>query len=201
MIEGDELLLADGTRISVATGKKIQQTKTSYSIPNTTEAQRLVTAANRKLSDLPAMPETMNVVAVILSYTLFGVTDDEIAIATNLPLDQIRRIKMMAEYDEMHDTVIKQIMESETTDVRNLFSQFSRKAAYKVADLADSDNEVIALTASKDILDRAGHRPADMIVEQRNKMETDLTIKFVREDKTQSMPVIDLKPINTGGTQ
>lgn len=195
-IEDGKLTLHDGTQIDVMTGKKVKTTTTSYEIPNTTQAQDMVIATRRKLSDLPTIPEHMNVVGVILAYSLFGLAEDEVAIATGLPIDQIHRIKMMSEYDRMHTAVVEQVMKHETTQVKDYITQASMKAAKKMVELVDSETEVVSQIAAKDILDRAGHRPADFIAEQRSKSETDLTIKFVKEDRTKPMPTIDLKPIN-----
>lgn len=197
--EDGQLQLADGSKIDMLTGKKVRVEQTRYTVPSMTEAQELVLNTRRKLSDLPALPENMNVIGVILSYSLFGLAEDEIAIATNLPLDQVTRIKMMPEYNEMLEAVQNQVLRSEVSNVKNFISAHAHKAAHKMLEHIDSENEMTSLMASKDILDRAGHRPADHIIEQRMKSESDLTIKFVKEDRSQPMPVIDLKPIPQGG--
>lgn len=196
MIENGELVLKDGTRIDMVSGKKVHVETSHYEVPTRSEAQDIVVTARRKLADLPAMPEHMNVIGVILSYSLFGLENEEIAIATGLPLEQVNRIKMMAEYDEMHTAVTTQIMRGETENVRTFITSASMKAAKKMVQHIDSENEIISMQAAKDVMDRAGHRPADMIIEQRSKSESDLTIKFVKEDRTQPMPTIDMKPVS-----
>jgi hypothetical protein len=47
------------------------------------------------------------------------------------------------------------------------------------------------MTAAKDVLDRAGQRPVD-IIEHRHKMEGGLTIEYV--DKKDDIPTIDITP-------
>jgi hypothetical protein len=47
------------------------------------------------------------------------------------------------------------------------------------------------LGVAKDVLDRAGHRPAD-IIEHRHKMEGGLTIEYV--EKKDDIPTIDITP-------
>jgi hypothetical protein len=69
----------------------------------------------------------------------------------------------------------------------------AKDAANKVIELAASDSEVLAFKASQDVLDRAGHRPAD-IVEHRVKMEDALNIVFIKKDETQEVPTIDVTP-------
>jgi hypothetical protein len=46
--------------------------------------------------------------------------------------------------------------------------------------------------AAKDFLDRAGHRPAD-IVEHRHRMDGGLTIEIIRKDKDDVAPMIDME--------
>jgi hypothetical protein len=58
---------------------------------------------------------------------------------------------------------------------------------------AKSDNDVLSFKASQDILDRAGHRPAD-IVEHRHKLEDALHIVIEHKDDGKSVPMIDITP-------
>lgn len=192
----ETISLADGTQIDVSTGKIVRQSSvTSITVPTNSEAQKLVTAARRKVSDLPALPATMTPIAAVLSYSLFGLEDAEIAIALTLPIDQVVRIKMMPEYDSMLAAVCEQIMQAETANIRNVFTQKSKKAAETMVDIMEnSDSDMMKITAAKDVLDRAGHRPADMVIEQRSRNESELRIKFVKEDRTSPLPVIDITP-------
>jgi hypothetical protein len=65
-------------------------------------------------------------------------------------------------------------------------------AAKKIINLAQSDAEVLAFKASQDVLDRAGHRPVD-IVEHRHKMEDALNIVYIKKDETIPVPTIDVE--------
>ena len=72
-----------------------------------------------------------------------------------------------------------------------MFVSKSANAANVMVDIMeDSENgPVTRMAAAKDVLDRAGHRPAD-IVEHKIKMEGGLTIEYV--DKKDDIPVIDI---------
>ena len=72
-----------------------------------------------------------------------------------------------------------------------MFADKSRNAATTVVGLLNSDNETTQLSAAKDILDRAGHRPVD-VIEHRHKMEGGLTIEYV--EKKDDIPTIDITP-------
>jgi hypothetical protein len=88
-------------------------------VPTHAEAQRLVTGTRRKLSELPEVPRTMNAVGIVLSYTLFGLDDEEIAVATGLSVDQIGRIKLDDPYAQMYTAVVQTILDAETSVVRD----------------------------------------------------------------------------------
>ena len=186
------LRLADGTL--VYPGGRTESVARSepefVEIPTHAEAQRIITATRRKLADLPEMPRTMNTISVVLSYSLFGLDDEEIGIATGLGVEQIGRIKMSDPYTQMHEGIVRTIMESETTIVRDLLAQNARSAAMVVVDSLSAPSRADRMAAAKDILDRSGHRPSD-VVEHRHRMEGGLVIEIVRKD-ANALPVIDI---------
>jgi len=161
-------------------------------VPTHAEAQRIVTAARRKLSELPEVPRTMNAVSVVLAYSLFGLDDEEIAIATGLSVEQIGRIKVGDPYTQMHDAVVRTVLDSETNVVRELFVKNARAAAQVVVRAMEEGTRSDRMAAAKDVLDRSGHRPSD-VVEHRHRMDGGLVIEIVKRDGAQ-MPVIDMEP-------
>lgn len=161
-------------------------------VPTNREATRLVVEARKKLADLPDVPKTMNTVSVVLSYTLFGLADVEIALATGMTETQIGIVKMHDAYTQMHDAVITSIISTESNDVRSLFEQHSRRAVNTMLSVLDnSKSEVNKIVVARDLLDRAGHRPAD-VVEHRHKMDGGLTIEIITRDKN-AIPTIELE--------
>ena len=151
----ESLVLADGTQINPISGGVVQD-ETFVEVPNTAEIKREITASRKRIADLPVPPAQMNTLSVIISYTLFGLNDEE----------------------------------SDLSDVRGLFVQKSRTAADKMFALMDSESETTRMVASKDVLDRAGQRPID-IIEHRHKMEGGLTIHYV--EKKDNIPTIDME--------
>jgi hypothetical protein len=159
-------------------------------VPTYAEAQRIVTATRRKISDLPEVPRTMNAVGIILSYTMFGLDDEEISIATGLSVEQIGRIKIGDPYTQMHEAIVRSILEAETEVVRDLFTKNATRAAKTVISALEEGSRSDRMAAAKDILDRSGHRPSD-VVEHRHRMDGGLVIEIVRRDATV-LPVIDM---------
>ena len=189
----EPLRLADG-KLVYPDGKVVDpnkpQQKRFIQVPTNQEAQALIVATRRKISDLPDIPKVTNPVSVVISYTLFGLSDEEIALATNLTTNQITNIKLSAVYKSMHADIINSVLSAEADTVRDIFVQKSRRAALNIADGLDSDNPAERLLASKEVLDRAGFRPAD-IVEHRHRIDGGLTIEVIKKD-TNNSPIIDL---------
>lgn len=189
----EPLRLADG-KLVYPDGKVVDpnkpQQKRFIQVPTNQEAQALIVATRRKISDLPDIPKVTNPVSVVISYTLFGLSDEEIALATNLTTSQITNIKSSAVYKSMHADIVNSILSAEADTVRDIFVQKSRRAALNITDGLDSDNPAERLLASKEVLDRAGFRPAD-IVEHRHNISGGLAIEIIKKVEDNS-PLIDL---------
>ena len=194
--DNEPLVLADGTRIDPVSGKVIKaQTNQFISVPSPSEAQRIVARTRMTIADLPAPPKELSGVALVAFYTLFGLNDRDICIAVSnqLTIEQIETIRKLDAYIEFMTNAKANILHSETETVRDLFQEKAKTAAQKIVALAESDNDVLAFKASQDVLDRAGHRPAD-IVEHRHKMEDALNIVVITKNAGQVMPTIDVTP-------
>lgn len=196
--QGEPLRLADGSLVypggRVVGRDTIPEPVRFVEIPTHREAQKVITATRRKLSELPEVPKTMNAVSIVLSYTLFGLGDEEIAIATNLTVDQVGRIKCSDPFTQMYDAVVRNIMESETDVVRDILAKNARDAAAAMVEALQAGNRSDRMAAAKDILDRSGHRPAD-VIEHRHKVDGGLVIEYVKRDTSDRFPTIDMDGI------
>src|SRR5215472_4045336 len=134
----EPLKLADGSLVFPG-GRMVRGGGEEFvEIPTHREAQRVITATRRKVSDLPEVPKTMNAIGAVLSYTLFGLDDEEIAIATGFTTDQIGRIKVSDPYTSMHEVVVRTILDSETDVVRELLTKNAKAAATVMVDALQS---------------------------------------------------------------
>ena len=184
----EPLVLADGTKINPVDGHVVTD-EVLVEVPNTAELKREIVASRKRISDLPVPPSQMNTISVIISYSMFGITDEDISNTLLIPIEQLQAIKSSDVYAGLQQQLLKNIVESDLSDVRGLFVQKSRKAAKTMFDLLDSDSESTRGVAAKDVLDRAGQRPVD-VVEHRHKMEGGLTIEYV--EKKNDIPTIDV---------
>ena len=188
----EPLVLADGTKINPMDGGLVSD-EVFVKVPNTQELKREIVASRMRVSDLPVPPKQMNTLSVILSYSLQGINDFDIANIISVNIDKLHTIKQSDPYKELQSTIIKNITESDLSDVRGMFVQKSRNAAQVMFDVIDDADIGVGtkMVAAKDILDRAGQRPVD-VVEHRHKMEGGLVIEYV--EKKDDLPTIDITP-------
>ena len=151
----------------------------------------------RRLIDLPLPPQKMNGISIILTYKMIGLTDNEIATATGLTMDQVGQIIVSDAFGELRQMVLENIHAMDADTIRTAMKENATMGVQRIGQLINSEDEAIALSASKDALDRDGYRPAD-VVEHRHKMEGGLVIEVIRRDHSQTAPVIDADFTNVG---
>jgi hypothetical protein len=189
----EPLVLADGTKINPEDGLVLPADGDFLvEVPNTQDLQREVTAARKRISDLPVPPAQMNTLSVILCYTLFGISEHDLALTLSIPIEQLRTVKMSDAYSSMQASLLDSIMKSDEADVRDLFIMKSRNAANVMFNLMGSESEATRGSAAKDILDRAGQRPVD-VIEHKHKIEGGLRIEYIEHSK-EDIPIIDVTP-------
>lgn len=185
------LVLADGTKIDPQTGRKVKENR--IEIPSATEAQKLVTKTRRTLADLPAPDKQMSAFAVVGMYSLYGLLDHEIAVATGLAVEQVERIKQQRLYQDFVNDVCKTVRAAEADVVRDLITNHANDAVKRVVEVMHDEDAgpAVQLNAAKDILDRAGHRPADVVITKTQEEKT-LRIEYVEVDESANAPTIDV---------
>jgi hypothetical protein len=191
----EPLILADGTRIDPVTGKGIKdktERKGFTIIPSASEAQAIVAKTRRSIADLPMPSNQMNALSLVLFYKMYGLSNNDVAITVGISLEQVKNIQALEQYKNLFADIQKSVLEHEADDIREFFKQNAKGAASKIVEIAQEDEGVLGFKASQDILDRAGHRPAD-VVEHRHTMENSLRIEYI--DKKAAAP--DIPSIET----
>jgi len=146
----------------------------------------------RRIGDLPDTPRVMNAVNVVIGYSLFGMNDVDICAATKLTQDQLNKLRDGEAYTHMRDVIVRGVLNAEASSVRDLFEQHSRQATMVVVSSLHQGSRATRLSAARDLLDRAGHRPAD-VVEHRHRIEGGLVIEVVRKDERENAPTIEME--------
>jgi hypothetical protein len=183
---GEPLRLADGRL--VYPGGNLSEPESSVP-PEPTKAPKII-AERRRISDLPATPKQMNAIGAVLAYSLYGLDTEEVAQAIGTTIEQIDRIKSCDPYTQMHDAIVRTVLDSETDVVRELIAKNARTAAQVMVDALQAGTRADRMAAARDVLDRSGHRPAD-VVEHRHRMDGGLVIEVVRRDAV-NVPTIDM---------
>jgi len=180
------LKLPDGTAIAPS----VASTFTHVAIPSNTQAQRLVSNTNRKLAELPALPKQLNSYAAILVYTASGLSDDEISVATKFTREQIALLRSQPAYTQLESFIIDAVKQEAAAEVKSILASGEIKAATRVIELVDSEDDKVALAASKDLLDRGGHKAVEKIDIRADMLNT-FRIEVV--DKRNTVPTIDME--------
>lgn len=184
------LVLADGTTIDPTTGTTKNEVSTYVEIPNGTHAQEIVGRTRRRIVDLPEPPRTMNAVGVVLMYTMYGLATQDIAIATNLTVEQIENIRVLDAYRALEAEIVDNILTVDSEHVKAILATASHNAARRVANLMDSPHEDIALSAAKDVLNRTGHTAAEE--RARVDLAEQLNIVITIKNDNDQRPTIDI---------
>jgi hypothetical protein len=190
----EPLILANGMKIDPRTGSMIREKVVA--IPNNIEARKKITAVHATLQDLPDVAERINVVGAIITYALFGLSDEDIGIALGIPKELIERIKLSDAYKKMRDTVVDNVQQHED-DLSRIIASHASDAVNTLVDLMQNEetDDKVKLMASKDILDRSGYSPKQ-IVEHRNSMQQSLRIEVVHKTPNEEIPILDLTPVH-----
>jgi hypothetical protein len=193
LVYPDKRVVAPNGKAHIAGGDEIRSDRRMVAVPTHHEARDLVINAKRRIGDLPEAPKAMNTVNVVLMYTLFGLDQFDISVATGLTEHQVGQITMSEPFKQMRQTVIDTVLTAELDDLRQLLQQKAREALMEQLELLRDGKQEVRFAASKDILDRAGMRPVD-VVEHRHKMEGGLRI-IVEERTAENTPTLDITPL------
>jgi hypothetical protein len=183
--------LADGTRVSTASGEVIRDKKPQkgYTPNAPTHSNELIST---RLSDLPLEAKRMNGVAALIVYRLLGMPDHDIAEALGIDVDQVKQISNAQVFNDLYSKINAQVLDRSSNDLRIAIAAMSRDALNKVYEVMTEGDDKNALKAAQDILDRAGHRPADVVMHQHH-MSGGLKIEYIERKKENDLPIIEME--------
>jgi len=189
----EPLTLADGTVINPANGAVVvDDSEDLIEVPSMRQMQREYVMTRRRIRDLPVPPNKLNTISMVLCYSLLGINDEDIAAVLNLEEAQVGRMRISDTFREIREEVVHSIIENDAESVRSMISQAGTLAATRVVEGLNSPNEVTRISSAKDLLDRGGHRPAD-VIEHKHKIEGGLKIEYVTKEEND-IPIIDITP-------
>ena len=206
IVKGQPLTLPDGTVLlpeaDEATGSKIVSKEAQAQAEALKEADAELTSllddpinnefsslVKRTLADIDIDFSRMNLVMLVTGYTLWGLDSYAISRLLNVQPHQIEALKASDSYTRVQRELVEGVQYAQASTVHGYLSSKAHDAARVVSATLKNPSHDLRLSAAKDILDRAGFRPADR-VEHVHKFEDELRIRYVQDDS--NIPTIDL---------
>jgi hypothetical protein len=198
----DVLVLADGTKINKSTGGVVGEVAEKPELldegspelaSEEVDKEEIVAIkeripVNRYLNDLPGDVGSTRAIAVIAGLTLFGLSDREMSYICNTDVDKIGAIKKSQRYEDFSSGIIDNVMRAQGDNVRAMFVNNAKNAAENIIAGLKSKIPEVRQMASKEVLDRGGFRPVD-VVEHRIKHENELKIVHIRGDVEKDVTI------------
>lgn len=116
----------------------------------------------RSLRDLPAPANMMKAVAVIMTWTIMGLSDSEISEELGISPTELRQIRGHRAYAEAFEVVFSEFVRANSQFLQARIAAYGGDAVNTLAAKLSSKNELVQVMASKDLLDRSGLRPVDL---------------------------------------
>lgn len=192
--KGDPLVLPNGTVI-LGSDEGLPEVKTVETQQAETEIDDVLddpfsdgAVFQRNLADVRADVKQFNPVMLILGYSMWGLDEHAIARYLSLTMEQVKEVMSSELFTETRKELLEAIRYAENSSIHGYLSQKARKAAVVTAAALKSKSIDVQLAAAKDILDRAGFRPADR-TEHVHRFEDELRITYVEE---KAPPIIDV---------
>lgn len=147
------MLLKDG---SVVTTLPQPAAQISREIRSGRQSARALERIHRKLGDLPDIPQKMNPVAAVLLYSCIGLNNADIATALGASEKQIEVIKDSELYSKLFQLFDTSVFEDARRNAKHIISRAADHAAETMVAALGSNDEAIALAASREVLKTAG---------------------------------------------
>lgn len=145
---------------------------------------RMFRAVNKRvMRELSGNAGTMNGVSVVFGYTLLGISDVEICEVLDIAPSVLKGIREHKAYTELFDATFNEFVNTNSDLLASRIAAYAHNAVTRVGHLVDNaKKQEVQLSAAKDVLDRAGARPADL--QKSNNMQmNELRIVISEGDK------------------
>lgn len=157
---GVALVLADGRKVmrdgSVVHEVPQPAAQISREIQSGRAASRTLERMHRTLGDLPDIPQAMNPVTAVIFYSCIGLNDEDIATALQATPTQIATIRESELYTKLYTLFDQTVFADAKRNAKHIIARASDRAAERIVDAIDSDDPLISLSASRDVIKFAG---------------------------------------------
>lgn len=112
-------------------------------------AKTFKSTRQRTLGELPATPQVINGCAIVIMYSIMGLSDREIAIAAKIKVEEVLAVKQHPAYEECFDMVAKEFVSANSALLSARVGAYAHDAVTRIADIsANGKQEANVLRAS-----------------------------------------------------
>ncbi len=134
----------------------------------------------RTLADVPMDRNLGNLMAVVVAWSIYGLSDKDIGSVLGQSEDKVSRLKNLPDYESLRNAVITNIQDHELDKARGKIADAKESAAQVLVDGLEAGNLGLRMSAANKILELNGINsakpPADM---------SGLVIQIVHRDKAE----------------
>lgn len=182
---GDPLVLGNGKLVNDPKSRKDE----NYDIKDHLKPETFRPQKRRGVKELPSTINMMNGIAAVFMYTLYGLTDREIADALHITPDDVLEVRKHPAYTESFEVIYQEFLSANSDLLTSRIAAASHSAFGQVVALSQgAENELVQLKASTDILDRSGARPQDT-ASRKAVGQNDLRIVIIDNERSVEVDV------------
>lgn len=181
------LTLSDGSVVlnngKVLKPQEVQQpaVQMSREITSGRQAAAILEKQSRKLGDLPDVPEKMNAFCAVITYSMLGLSDSDIAIALKTSEHNIKKLKELDAYVQLVQMFDTTALEDSKRQANHMLAKAAPTAAQRMIEGLDSGREDIRIVAARDVMKAAGVGQQ----EEKSQRVGGLNIRIIRKGEPQ----------------
>jgi hypothetical protein len=185
---GDPLITGRG-EIVEPENKPTKKEAKKLEITDTIDPALFRPTKRRIMKELPAAPNVITGIGAVFMYTMMGVGDREIAETLGITVEYLSELRSHPAYGECFTAIHEEFINANSGLLTSRIASYAQDALTTVGTLSQmAKKEEVKLSASKDLLDRAGVRPKDQ--EQRVSMsQNDLRIILVDGNRSANVNI------------
>lgn len=153
----DPLILRDGKRIDIATGRTVRQSSNRPQAPVVSGDSRSASSpARRRIEDLSIEPVLLSSLLVVAAFKLCNFDNLDIMHALGTSPEMLTAVESHTKFQEVYDLLVQSVQNAAYGDANNILAMSAPKAAEELVGLLDEDDPVLRMSAADKVLERAG---------------------------------------------
>ena len=153
----DPLVLKDGRRIDVTTGRTVKQ---SSAIPRALaslgDSRSAASPTRRRIEDLGIEAPLLSSLMVVAAFKVCNFDDLDIMSALGTSPEMMLAVESHSRYKEVYDLLLESVQAASFGDAKNILAMHAPRAAEELVALLDEDDPVLKMSVADKVLDRAG---------------------------------------------